>query len=96
MGSRRGKNLLHLAGKRDLATARAICYLLLAWPAWYLLGWDHLREAVRMLRLDRIESARLTDRSFQLRDADAMMVWRATFLPQYEGTALPLCQRTRT
>jgi len=49
-------------------------YLLLAWPAWYLLVWDHLRDAVRTLRLDRIESARLTDRTFQLRDADAMMV----------------------
>jgi predicted DNA-binding transcriptional regulator YafY len=49
-------------------------YLLLAWPAWYLLVWDHLRDAVRTLRLDRIESARLTDRPFQLRDADAMMV----------------------
>lgn len=49
-------------------------YLLLAWPAWYLLVWDHLRDAVRTLRLDRIESARLTDRPFQLRDADGMMV----------------------
>lgn len=49
-------------------------YLLLSWPAWYLLVWDHLRKAVRTLRLDRIEAARLTDLSFQLRDADAMMV----------------------
>jgi predicted DNA-binding transcriptional regulator YafY len=48
-------------------------YLLLAWPAWYLLVWDHLRNAVRTLRLDRIESARLTDARFQLRSADAMM-----------------------
>ncbi len=49
-------------------------YLLLAWPAWYLLVWDHLRDAIRTLRLDRIESARVTAKSFQLRDADAMMV----------------------
>src|SRR5882724_7990493 len=28
-------------------------YLMLAWPAWYLLVWDHLRQAVRTLRLDR-------------------------------------------
>ena len=57
-------------------------YLLLSWPAWYLLVWDHLREAVRTLRLDRIESARLTDRPFQLRDADAMMlVARDLFAP---------------
>jgi len=57
-------------------------YLLLAWPAWYLLVWDHLRNAIRTLRLDRIESARLTDRTFQLRDADAMMlVARDLFAP---------------
>lgn len=57
-------------------------YLLLAWPAWYLLVWDHLREAVRMLRLDRIESARVTDTSFTLRDTDAMLlVARDLFTP---------------
>jgi hypothetical protein len=34
------------------------------------------------LRLDRIESARLTDRTFQLRDADSMMlVARDLFAP---------------
>jgi predicted DNA-binding transcriptional regulator YafY len=49
-------------------------YLVLAWPAWYLLVSDHLRDAVRMLRLDRIESARLTDTSFRQRDADFMLV----------------------
>jgi predicted DNA-binding transcriptional regulator YafY len=49
-------------------------YLLLAWPAWYLLVWDHLRDAIRTLRLDRIESARLTDRTFQLREADSMIL----------------------
>jgi predicted DNA-binding transcriptional regulator YafY len=57
-------------------------YLLLAWPVWYLLVWDHLRGAIRTLRLDRIESARLTDRTFQLRDADSMMlVARDLFAP---------------
>jgi predicted DNA-binding transcriptional regulator YafY len=63
----------HTSGAR---TARVVepHYLLLAWPAWYLLVWDHLRDAVRTLRLDRIESARLTDRTFRLRDADAMLV----------------------
>ncbi|RKH07687.1 helix-turn-helix transcriptional regulator [Corallococcus carmarthensis] len=49
-------------------------YLMLAWPAWYLLVWDHLRDAVRILRLDRIESARLTDKTFPLREADAMLL----------------------
>jgi predicted DNA-binding transcriptional regulator YafY len=48
-------------------------YLVLAWPAWYLLVWDHLRNAARTLRLDRIDSARLTDRTFRLREAGSMM-----------------------
>ena len=48
-------------------------YLVLAWPAWYLLVWDHLRDAPRTLRLDRIDSARPTDRTFRLREADSMM-----------------------
>jgi predicted DNA-binding transcriptional regulator YafY len=57
-------------------------YLMLAWPAWYLLVWDHLRNAPRTLRLDRIESARLTDRRFQLRGADAMtMAVKDVFAP---------------
>jgi predicted DNA-binding transcriptional regulator YafY len=57
-------------------------YLLLAWPAWYLLVWDHLRNAIRTLRLDRIESARLTDKQFHLRDAASMLlVARDLFAP---------------
>jgi predicted DNA-binding transcriptional regulator YafY len=57
-------------------------YLLLAWPAWYLLVWDHLRGAIRMLRLDRIEAARLTEHTFHLRDADEMLlVARDLFAP---------------
>ncbi len=48
-------------------------YLLLSWPAWYLLVWDHLRGAVRMLRVDRVEAARATEGSFRLRSADAMV-----------------------
>jgi predicted DNA-binding transcriptional regulator YafY len=57
-------------------------YLMLAWPAWYLLVWDHLRHAVRTLRLDRIESARLTDTTFELRNVDEMLlVARDLFAP---------------
>ncbi len=44
-------------------------YLLLAWPVWYLLCWDHLRGAVRTLRVDRIEHAQLTEQTFTLRSA---------------------------
>ncbi|CAN5674504.1 hypothetical protein BH09MYX1_BH09MYX1_27830 [soil metagenome] len=57
-------------------------YLLLAWPAWYLLVWDRLRAAVRTLRLDRIDSARMTVDAFKLRPADEMMlVARDLFAP---------------
>ncbi len=57
-------------------------YLLLSWPAWYLLVWDHSRAAVRTLRLDRIAAARLTDQSFVLRPVDTMlMVARDVFAP---------------
>jgi predicted DNA-binding transcriptional regulator YafY len=48
-------------------------YLLLSWPAWYLLVWDHLRGAVRMLRVDRIESARLTGSTFRVRSSESML-----------------------
>ena len=69
----------HANGPRESSSLTTSCW---AWPAWYLLVWDHLREAVRTLRLDRIELARLTDRTFQLRDADAMMlVARDLFAP---------------
>jgi predicted DNA-binding transcriptional regulator YafY len=49
-------------------------YLLLSWPAWYLLVWDHLREGVRMLRVDRIESARVTEATFRVRSSESMVL----------------------
>jgi len=48
-------------------------YLLLSWPAWYLLVWDHLRGSVRALRTDRIEVARVTDAEFRLRGSETML-----------------------
>lgn len=42
-------------------------YLLLSWPVWYLLAWDHLRSDVRCFRLDRISSARTTRAPFKLK-----------------------------
>ena len=29
-------------------------FLLLSWPVWYLLCWDHLRDSIRVFRIDRI------------------------------------------
>ncbi|NVJ22406.1 WYL domain-containing protein [Myxococcus sp. AM011] len=59
----------------DVSTVRVVepHYLLLSWPAWFLLVWDHLRGAVRMLRVDRIESARLTGLTFRLRGSESMI-----------------------
>jgi predicted DNA-binding transcriptional regulator YafY len=31
---------------------------------WYLVGWDHLRQAERTFRLDRVQDVRVTDRTF--------------------------------
>lgn len=42
-------------------------YILLNWPIWYIIAWDHLRASSRVFRIDRIQKARLVDGSFQLR-----------------------------
>ena len=44
--------------------------LLLNYPVWYVIGWDHQRQAVRSFRCDRILGAELTDEQFRLRPAD--------------------------
>lgn len=41
--------------------------ILLNWPAWYLIGFDHLREGVRTFRLDRFESVREEPEGFRPR-----------------------------
>jgi predicted DNA-binding transcriptional regulator YafY len=40
--------------------------LLISWPAWYVLAFDHLREQSRVFRLDRFENVRC-DRSAPFR-----------------------------
>ncbi|MCE9667859.1 WYL domain-containing protein [Myxococcus stipitatus] len=69
----RALELTYLA--QDVRTVRVVepHYLLLSWPAWFLLVWDHLRGAVRMLRVDRIESARLTGSTFRVRTSESML-----------------------
>jgi len=42
-------------------------YILLNWPIWYIIAWDHLRLSPRLFRIDRIKSASIVDSSFQLR-----------------------------
>lgn len=42
-------------------------YILLNWPIWYIIAWDHLRDSSRVFRIDRIKAAKLVDGSFTLR-----------------------------
>ena len=39
--------------------------LLLNWPAWYLLGFDRMRESTRTFRLDRIRRVRVLSERFR-------------------------------
>jgi predicted DNA-binding transcriptional regulator YafY len=48
-------------------------YLLLNWPAWYLLVWDRGRQAGRSLRLDRVHGATPGTTEFTLRRAEELM-----------------------
>lgn len=41
-------------------------YLLLKYPVWYVLAFDHLKGATRSFRCDRIRQAHLTGTRFQL------------------------------
>ncbi|MEW5915176.1 MAG: WYL domain-containing protein, partial [Gemmatimonadota bacterium] len=43
-------------------------YLYLMLPAWYVLAWDRLRDAVRHFRVDRITSVKPTGQTFRLAD----------------------------
>lgn len=43
------------------------------WPAWYLLGYDHLRGAPRTFRFDRFRDVALEDQEFRPRPHDIAM-----------------------
>jgi predicted DNA-binding transcriptional regulator YafY len=42
-------------------------YILLNWPAWYIIAWDHLRTTTRTFRIDRIKRTVPLDQAFSLR-----------------------------
>jgi len=69
----RGLELTYRARERSTTRLVEPHYLLLSWPAWYLLVWDHLRGAVRALRVDRIEAASVTAVTFRVRKAESMV-----------------------
>lgn len=41
-------------------------YLLLKYPVWYVVAFDHLRQSPRIFRCDRIQSASIEDNRFRL------------------------------
>jgi predicted DNA-binding transcriptional regulator YafY len=45
-------------------------YILLNWPIWYIIAWDHLRDSSRVFRIDRIKQAKLVEGSFTLRSKE--------------------------
>lgn len=65
------QQLLHIAylSEAEELTERVIeaQYILLNWPIWYIIAWDHLRQASRVFRIDRIKAAQLQSPRFQLR-----------------------------
>lgn len=65
-------------------TARVIepHYVLLNWPIWYLISWDHLRSSSRMFRIDRIRKARIVEGSFKLRPKSA---FTGNYEPTYQS-----------
>ncbi len=48
-------------------------YILLNWPVWYLLGWDHLRDSPRMFRVDRISRTHSLSVRFRLRSGRTLL-----------------------
>ena len=48
-------------------------YILLCWPLWHILAWDHLRNDARCFRLDRIKNATLTTRHFKLKNSKKLI-----------------------
>jgi len=42
-----------------------IHYILLSWPIWYVVAWDHLRSAARTFRVDRIRGSRPIEGHFK-------------------------------
>jgi proteasome accessory factor C len=59
----------HYSAARDAVTTRRIDpeHVFSALGNWYVVAWDHLADAERMFRIDRIREARPTGETFQSR-----------------------------
>jgi predicted DNA-binding transcriptional regulator YafY len=57
-------------------------YILLNWPVWYIIAWDHLRMSSRVFRIDRIKNARTIGKAFRLRPQNQ---FRDIFAPYFQA-----------
>lgn len=69
------------AGEQTLRVIEAQ-YILLDWPVWYIIAWDHLRMSPRMFRIDRIKKTRAVGGSFRLRPRN---LFRDRFEPYFQS-----------
>ena len=53
---------------------------------WYLVGWDHLRKAVRTFLLLRIQAAEDTDNAFRIRDGFNLDEYLSTAVDGHQST----------
>lgn len=56
-------------------------YIMLNWPIWYIIAWDHLRGESRVFRIDRIISASVTNTDFMLRPE---LIAKDTYAPFFK------------
>lgn len=57
-------------------------YILLNWPVWYIIAWDHLRMSSRVFRIDRIKSTRAVGGTFRLRPQH---LFKDIFAPYFQA-----------
>jgi len=57
-------------------------YILLNWPVWYIIAWDHLRMSSRVFRIDRIKNTRVVGGTFQLRPQS---FFKEIFAPYFQA-----------
>ena len=66
------------SGEKTNRIVDAQC-LLLNWPVWYLMGWDQLRDAPRVFRIDRIKFAQNTGEIFKPKRKSSLMQGHEAF-----------------
>lgn len=54
-------------------------YILLNWPIWYIIAWDHLRDSTRVFRIDRVKQATIAEGHFRPRPKETFSTIYAPF-----------------